>query len=102
MVLLLNLLLPVWIVILGSLAYRLKKIWPVVVMLVGLFVYTAALPSYMPKGEIKRTQPPAFEYKELTVQDRLSKPPTKEESEASLKRKMGEGVPFSLDKLTEQ
>lgn len=94
MVVLLNLL---WVVILvvAALSYwKWRKTWIVVVTAIALLVYPMVQPSYMPKGQVKRSSIPAFEQSHSEVQDRLLKPPSGEEMDAKREQMIKDGLPF--------
>lgn len=94
MILLLNLL-PVVLVAIGgyfALKYRSWKIALGTVL--ALFLYAKAQPSYMPKGEIKRSEIPAFEVSTSKIEDRNRKPVASEVRDATMKQKVSEGLDF--------
>lgn len=94
MVLLLNLI-PILIFLLGALSFwKWKNPWIVITTGAIIILYMMAQPSYMPKGEVKRTQVPAFETKDIEMQDRLLRPPTSEELYERKDRLIKEGLPF--------
>ena len=94
MTLLLNLLLPVIYLVIGYITYTFykksqdKKITLVkgaAAILLSYTVYATVQPSYIPKTEVKPLPKVTEEVvKELTVQDRLLKPATKEQSKANV------------------
>lgn len=76
---------------------------PLVVFIVCAVVYTSARPSYLPKGEIKRSSVPTFEHKDVEVRDLLSKPMSGEERDKRRNEMYKEKLPFIEDKeLTEE
>lgn len=94
MVLLLNLLLLL-IVIVGGLCYwKWRKPWIVAVTVLIVLVYTMAQPSYLPKGQVERTELLPFEQKELVAEDRLLKAPTGDEMDSRRNQMIKEGLPF--------
>lgn len=95
MVLILNLLLIVVGVGAIALAWKLKKVWPLVVAIVFMFLVSFARPSYMPKGVIERMALPDFEVNsELIIQDRNRSPLSGKEYDEILKKKITDGLPF--------
>lgn len=71
---------------------------PVIVLVASLGLYTNVQPSYLPKGEIKRTVPPAFEQKESQIQDISLKPVSSEERDKIRKEQYQEKLPFLNEK----
>jgi hypothetical protein len=59
---------------LGFIAYKIRKWWPIVVMVVFVLTYKLVQPSYLPKGVVERTQLPEFEQSGLVIQDVQRKP----------------------------
>lgn len=78
----LNYLLPVVVIALLYLAFRLKKFWPLVVAVVFVVVYGAVQPSYIPKGTVKTYTPPPFETVDKPIVDRSLKPKSAEQYDA--------------------
>lgn len=94
MILLLNLL-PVVIFAIGTHISIKRRSWRVALAtILILFVYAKAQPSYMPKGEVKRSDIPAFEVSKGVIQDRNSKPVTGEERDRIMKEKVSNGLDF--------
>jgi hypothetical protein len=106
MVLLLNL---VGLLFLLGVGYSLYKVWTskksnfeksntTLVICIGtavlIGVYQAALPSYLPKGEVKRSEVPQFEQKELQVKDVVPKPMEGELRDQRRKELYKESLPF--------
>lgn len=67
---------------------------PLAMMLVTLVLYFQLQPSYLPKGEIKRTSIPSFEQKSLEVVDNTPKPMSGEERDQRRKELYKEKLPF--------
>lgn len=82
MIVALNMLLGVVVLILLYTSYRIKKVWPLLVAIAFIVVYTAVQPSYMPKGTVKAYIPPPFEKVEGPVVNRLMMPKTAEQYDA--------------------
>lgn len=106
MVLLLNLL-PVLICI-GWLWWAIKS-WnkertpkTVLIFVIGLTVslllYKNVQPSYLPKGEIKRTEVVQEEVKQLPIEDKLSKPMSGENRDIRRKEQYKEKIEFIQQK----
>lgn len=98
MILLLNLI-PLAILLLAAYIFYVQKTLKsrcvvVIVTVLCLYVYMAARPSYLPKGEIQRTAVPAFEYKELAPKDLQKKPLSVEEREAMQQEEYEKPLPF--------
>lgn len=90
-----NLLLPAILLTGIFLTWKFKKLWIVAVTLLVLFVYFKAQPSYLPKGEIKRSQLPAFEAKpDLEIEDRLSKPKDPDQRQREQDERYRKGLEF--------
>lgn len=82
MIVALNMLLGVVVLALLYLAYRIKKVWPLLVVVAFIVVYGAVQPSYMPKGTVKTYTPPPFEKVEGPIVNRLMMPKTAEQYDA--------------------
>ena len=67
---------------------------PVICLLLFWSVYTKVQPSYLPKGEIKRTSIPTFEHKEFEVKDLQPKPMKGEDRDSRRKKLYEEKLPF--------
>ena len=63
-------------------------------MVAALVLYFQVQPSYLPKGEIKRSTVPQFEQKQLDVQDITVKPLSGEERDARRMEQYKEPLPF--------
>lgn len=104
MIVLLNIL-P-WVVVFLAIAasVSLKKVWPSVIGAFFLTIYIFAQPSYFPKGEINRSDVPAFEQKEVVLHNRVLSPKRGEDYDGVRESKIKEGLPFIEDKspLTEK
>lgn len=77
-----------------ALSFKLKKLWPLVVAAIFLVIYTIVQPSYLPKGEVKRSAIPEFERSESRIQDRNLKAKTGEEYDEKRQQMIKEGLPF--------
>lgn len=85
MVVLLNILVPVIIIGLLYLAYKLKKGWPVLVAIAFVLAYGLVQPSYMPKGTVKPVQYTEFQKVDKPMADRMLKPKSGAERDAARK-----------------
>jgi len=97
MVLLLNLIAPIIVIVFGYIWWKTRKAWPLVVMVASLLLYVQAQPSYIPKGEVKRTAIAPFEQKDVEIQNRLLTPPSGAEMDRKRGEMIKEGLPFSVD-----
>jgi hypothetical protein len=79
MVLLLNILVPVVVLGLMYLAYRLKKFWPIAASVAFVLLYQLAQPSYMPKGTVKPVKIVEFKQLDIPMVDRSLKPKSSEQ-----------------------
>lgn len=70
------------------LAYKLKKWWLVLVGVVAVVFYFQIQPSYIPKGEVKRTELPEFEQSSKEIVNRMSKPKSGEEYDKQRKQEI--------------
>ena len=77
-----------------ALSFKLKKLWPLAVAAIFLAIYTIVQPSYLPKGEVKRSVIPEFERSESMIQDRNLKAKTGEEYDEKRQQMIKEGLPF--------
>lgn len=86
----------VTVVVLGLLflAFKRKKLWPLALAAVFMVVYMNVQPSYLPKGEVKRSVIPAFEKSDAKIQDNLLKPPSGEDMDRERNQQIKEGLPF--------
>ena len=82
MIVALNFVVPVVVIALLYVAFRLKKFWPVVVAVLFVVVYTAVQPSYMPKGTVKALSSQPFQSVETPVVDLGLKPKSSEHYDA--------------------
>jgi len=94
MVVLLNLIVPVIILTGLLLSWKLKKVWPSIACVMFALVYGFAQPSYMPKGEVKRSEVPVFEQSNAQLQDRNLKPKGGEHYDNVVKSKIEAGLEF--------
>lgn len=94
MVLFLNLLVPFVLILVGAIAWKTKE-WKVLFIIpVFLFIYSAAQPSYLPKGDIRRSEVPKFEPSDAEIKDMARKPVPSEVRNAEQERKYKEGLSF--------
>lgn len=94
MTLLINLV-PLLIAAIGfGLSWRLRKVWIAAATVVALFLYFQALPSYMPKGQITRSEPPVFTESEARIEDRNSKPMSGDERDQRMQDAVKRGLAF--------
>lgn len=98
MIVLLNLISGLIVVGGGYLSCKLKKIWPICVALLFMLLYNIVQPSYLPKGEIKRSQIPEFEKTEEVIQDRNLSPKSSEQYDEDMKNMIQEGLSFKEEK----
>lgn len=70
------------------LAYKLKKWWLVLVGVVAVAFYFQIQPSYIPKGEVRRTELPEFEQSSKEIVNRMSKPKSGEEYDKQRKEEI--------------
>lgn len=96
MVLLLNIL-P-WAVVPGllALAYYFKKvrIFCVACAVAVVVLYPKVQPSYMPKGQIVRSEIPAFEKSDAKIENRQLAPKSGKEYDAQREEAIKKGLPF--------
>ena len=97
MVIILNSLLTLIVIMSIAGAYRLRKAWPLVVGIAAIIVYMQLQPSYLPKGEVKRSDIPAFDQSEAEIEDRNSKPKSGEEYDKKMENAVKSGLPFKQD-----
>ncbi len=71
---------------------------PVIVLVGSLALYSQVQPSYLPKGEVKRSAVPAFEQKDSQIQDISLKPVPGEERDRIRKEQYDEKLPFLNEK----
>lgn len=94
MVLLLNLAVG-FIILVGSvLTMKFRSPWIAAVTVATSIIYTMAQPSYMPKGEVKRSDIPLFEQKG-EIEDRNSKPKSGEVYDSEREAAVKEGLKFN-------
>jgi len=70
---------------------------PLVMMAISLFFYTTMQPSYLPKGTVARTKPPAFEQTDTTIRDISRKPMPAEERDKRMEQEKHKRLPFLTD-----
>lgn len=90
MIVALNYLVPAVVFILMFVAYKLRKVWPLIVAVLFVVVYGAIQPSYMPKGTVKTYTPPPFERVDTPMVDRVLKPKSAEQYDEERQRLMNE------------
>lgn len=94
MTLLINLI-PLLIAAIGfGLSWKLRKLWVAAVTAVTLFLYFQAQPSYMPKGQVTRSEPPTFTESEARIEDRNSKPMSGDERDQRMRDAVKQGLDF--------
>lgn len=100
MIALLNIVVPVFVIFLFWLAFKLKSLYPVLIALSFIVLYQLFQPSYMPKGTVKSM--PAFEIKQSDVQivDRGLKTKTAEQYDIERKEAL-EAIDRSLKEQIE-
>ena len=94
MIALLNLIPTVVIFIGVVLALRFKKWQWAVGAIVVVLLYYQFQPSYMPKGEVQRSEIPAFDRSEGAVENRISKPVPVEDRQKARDDAIKQGLPF--------
>ncbi|WP_027016374.1 hypothetical protein [Comamonas composti] len=77
-----------------GLSWKLRKPWLAAATLAALFLYFQAQPSYLPKGEITRSQPPVFTESEARIEDRNSKPMSGQERDQRMRDAVQQGLDF--------
>lgn len=70
------------------LAYKLKKWWLVLIGVAVVAFYFQIQPSYIPKGEVKRTELPEFEQSSEEIVNRMSKPKSGDEYDKERQQQM--------------
>lgn len=94
MVLLLNLLIPAFLLVIGLIWWKSKN-WKVLLAIPFFFLlYWKVQPSYLPKGDIQRTEVPTFELNKAEIRDNNRKPVPSEVRNAEQERKYQEGLVF--------
>lgn len=84
MIFLLNVVPSIIMVALIYLAYRISKVWPLMVAIVFVIVYGLLQPSYMPKGTVKALPNAEFKVENKVIQDRVLKPMSSEDRSARM------------------
>lgn len=79
-------------------ATTMKRFWPAVLGTIFLTLYFMFQPSYLPKGEIKRSDVPQFEQTEAKIGNKLLSPKSGEDYDGVRESKIKEGLPFIKDK----
>lgn len=69
----------------------------VVLTVAAVVLYNHFQPSYMPKGEVKRSVAPQFEYVEKEVKDVVPKPMSGEDRDSRRKEQYKEPLPWKED-----
>lgn len=94
MIILLNLI-PAAILAVGFYLTIRRRSWKIALAtLVLMALYAKFQPSYMPKGEVKRSEIPAFEVSTSKIEDRALKPVSGEERDRIMKEKVSNGLDF--------
>lgn len=94
MIIVLNLIVSFFVV--GTLvaAYKWKSWKVLVASLVAVLIYVQIQPSYMPKGEVLRTDLPLFEYSSKKIEDRNLSPKPPSYYDKKAKDDVSEGLQF--------
>lgn len=88
-------LLPLLLAAIGlGLSWKFRKIWIAAATLAVLLVYYQAQPSYLPKGEISRSEVPVFTGSDATIENRLSKPMPGDERDQRRQEAVKQGLDF--------
>lgn len=74
MVVLLNIFVPVVVIALLYIAYKFKKLWPVLAAVAVLVIYPKIQPSYIPKGTVKPLPVAETQIVDKPFVDRVIKP----------------------------
>lgn len=82
MIALMNYAVPLMILIGLVLTFKLKRVWPTVVMGVLALVYTVAQPTYLPKGTVAQPKVEVTQYVDKPIVDRSLKPMSDAERDA--------------------
>lgn len=94
MILLLNLVVPFFVIIVGFIAWKTKNWKSLLALPFAWIIYTAAQPSYLPKGDIQRSSVPEFTPSKAEIVDKARKPVPSEVRNAEQERKYKEGLVF--------
>lgn len=97
----LNLIVPVVVIGFVLLAMRLKKMFPIYTAIVFVILYALLQPSYLPKGTVKPVVYEEFKPNESVFVDRMLKPKSGAERDASRKAEF-EKNDERIDKLIKQ
>lgn len=85
MILLMNLLGPLFVVVMIILAMRLKKVYPLYIGVFFVIIYSFLQPSYMPKGTVMPSVPNVpFEVSDKPIESRVLKPMSSDERDARM------------------
>jgi hypothetical protein len=94
MVLALNLLVLLVCVGLAFAWWKTRKHWLLGVLITFLIIYPKVQPSYMPKGDIQRTEVPGFNPSKAEIQDNNRKPVSSEIRNERQKEEYRNGLDF--------
>lgn len=96
MVLLINLIPLVILLVGGFMAYRKRRLWIAATTIIALIIYFKAQPSYMPKGDIQRSEIPEFTVPaDAAIEDRNRKPVPVEDRRQQMREDVQRGPAFS-------
>ena len=96
MVLLINLIPMVIVLVGGFMTYKKRKLWIAIATILALVIYFKAQPSYMPKGDIQRSEIPEFTAPtNAAIEDRNRKPVPVEERRQQMREDVQRGPAFS-------
>mgnify|MGYP000873605639 CR=1 FL=1 len=94
MILLINLI-PLLLAAIGfGLSWKLRKLWIAAATVVALLLYFQAQPSYMPKGQVTRSEVPGFKESDASIEDRNSKPMPGSERDQRMHDAVKQGLDF--------
>lgn len=94
MVLFLNLVVPFFVILVGFIAWKTKNWKCLLAIPFAGIIYTAAQPSYIPKGDISRSEIPGFVKSEAEIVDNARKPLSSEDRNAAQEREYKNGLVF--------
>lgn len=94
MILLLNLVVPFFVIIVGFIAWKTKNWKSLLALPFAWIIYTAAQPSYLPKGDISRSEIPEFMRSDAEIIDNARKPRSSEDRNSAQEREYKNGLVF--------
>jgi hypothetical protein len=74
--------------------WKTKRTWFFLALVAVVVLYPMLQPSYMPKGEIKRTPVPGFLPSDAPIEARNREAETTEQRDARMKQTVEDGLPF--------